>query len=287
VDEVRVLRLLWRGEEHPSARTGLTVGRIVRAGVDVADGAGLEALSMRRVAERLGVGAMSLYTYVPGRQELLLLMVDEVYGELSDPATGRPDGARDDSGTHGPGAGAQEAGTGAAGTGGAAAWREGLVRMADDHWRLYERHPWLLDVPVSRPLLGPHVMGTYERELRLVDGLGLDELEMNATIELIQEHVAGAARRLRAIRQDAAQSGITDDEWWYRIVPTLTQVLAGHDFPLSARVGEAIGAPHLDTSYLMRFGLERILDGLETRIGRAREGAPASPPPPPPPADCS
>lgn len=252
VDETQVLRLLWRGEERPSARSGLTVGRVVRAGIDLADDAGLDALSMRRVAERLGVGAMSLYTYVPGKQELVLLMVDEVHGEL--PADDRRHDPADT----------------------AAGWREGLTRLADDHWRLYQRHPWLLDVPVSRPVVGPHAMDRYERALAIVDGLGLDELEMDATVELIQEHVAGAARRLRGIRQDADASGLTDDEWWYRIVPTLTQVLAGRDYPLSARVGEAVGAPHLDTSYLLGFGLTRILDGLEAHISRV-SGARAEP----------
>jgi AcrR family transcriptional regulator len=255
IDEVRVLRLLWRGEERPSARSGLTVGGIVGAGVELADDAGLEALSMRRVAERLGVGAMSLYTYVPGKQELVVLMVDEVYGEL---VVGDGDGGGDVTG-----------------------WRDGLTRMADDYWRLYERHTWLLDVPVSRPLAGPNMSDRYEHDLALVDGLGLDELEMNATVELIQEHVAGAAQRLRGIRQDAAASGVTDDEWWYSIVPTLTQVLAGRDYPLSARVGEAIGAPHLDTSYLLRFGLDRILDGLEARVTRRAAAPPPSSPPNP------
>lgn len=249
MDDVRVLRLLWRGEERPSARSGLTVGRIVRAGIELADESGLEALSMRRVADRLGVGAMSLYTYVPGKQELVLLMFDEVYGELRTGDTPITD------------------------------WRDALTRMADDHWRLYERHNWLLDVPLSRPVIGPNVTDRYEYELAIVDGLGLDELEMNATIELIQEHVAGAARRLRSIRQDTAASGMTDDEWWYRIVPTLTHVLADRHLPLTARVGEAIGAPHMDTSYLLQYGLTRILDGLEAHIARRAEGAPPAPSP--------
>jgi AcrR family transcriptional regulator len=239
VDDAQVLRLLWRRDERPSARSGLTVGRIVRAGVEIADEAGLEALSMRRVAERLGVGAMSLYTYVPGKQELVVLMVEEVYGELR----------TDDDGS-------------------ATGWREGLARMADEYWQLYQRHAWLLDVPASRPVAGPNVMDRYESDLALVDGLGLDELEMDATIELIHEHVAGAARRLRGIRQDADASGLTDDEWWYGVVPTLTQVLADRHYPLSARVGETIGAPHLDTSYLLQFGLTRILDGLDAHISR-------------------
>ena len=232
VDDARLLRLLWRGSEEPSARTGLTVGRVVAAGVAIADEAGLDALSMRAVAERLGVGAMSLYTYVPGKQELVLLMVDEVLGELGDDID------------HGAG------------------WRERLTRMAEDHWQLYQRHPWLLDVPITRPATGPNAMELYEWQLSLVDGLGLDELEMDAAIELISDHVANAARRLRDIRADAEASGMSDDEWWYSVLPTLRQVLADRDYPLSSRVGETIGAPHLDTSYLLRFGLERILDGI-------------------------
>lgn len=240
-DDVHVLRLLWRGEEQPAARSGLTVGRIVRAGIEVADEAGLDSLTMRRVAEQLGVGAMSLYTYVPGKQELVHLMFDEVCGELlagDDPPAG-PSG-----------------------------WREGLIRMADEHWQLYQRHPWLLDVPVSRPVNGPNVMDLYERELAIVDGIGLDELEMDATIELIHQHVVGAAERWRGIRRDAAASGMTDDEWWYHLVPMLTNVLADRHYPLSERVGTAIGAPHLDTSYLLHFGLSRILDGIEALVAQ-------------------
>jgi AcrR family transcriptional regulator len=84
LDDAALLQLLWRGEEQPSPRSGLTVGKIVRAGIELADAAGLEALTMRRVAEQLGVGTMSLYTYVPGKGELLDLMVDRVYGERAD-----------------------------------------------------------------------------------------------------------------------------------------------------------------------------------------------------------
>lgn len=89
---------------------------------------------------------------------------------------------------------------------------------------------------------------------------------MNAVIELVGEHVAGAARRLRGIRRDADDSGLSDDEWWFAVLPTLTQVLADRSYPLSGRVGEAVGAPHLETSYLLRFGLDRILDGIEALI---------------------
>lgn len=249
IDDAALLRLLWRGDERPSARSGLTASRIVTAGVELADADGsLDRLSMRRVADELGVGAMSLYTYVPGRRELALLMLDQVYGELPDDIPG--DG-----------------------------WRARLIAMAEQHWDLYQRHPWVHDLPPTRSALGPSVMDRYELELSLVDGLGLDELEMNAVIELVQSHVGGASERLRGIRLDTDESGLSDDEWWYSVLPTLTQVLADGEYPLSARVGTAIGAPHLDTEYLLRFGLDRILDGLAVLLEeRSDAGSDTDPP---------
>ncbi len=240
IDDPALLRLLWQVDEEPSTRSGLTTDAVVEAGVALADERGLDGLTMRAVAERLGVGTMSLYTYVPGKEELVLLMQHRAIGELL------------------PGARVE-------------GWRAGLRTMAEEHWGLYMRHPWLLDVPLRRPALGPNHLDRYEHELRIVDGIGLTDHEMNAAIELVQGHVAGAAKRLRSIRSDADASGMSDDEWWYSVLPTLTQVLADRDYPVSGRVGQAIGAPHLDTSYLLEFGLERILDGLEA-LAESRRG---------------
>lgn len=63
----------------------LTIDTVVQAGLAVAAADGLDALTMRRVAKQIGVGAMSLYTYVPGRAELIDLMIDRAYAELSLP----------------------------------------------------------------------------------------------------------------------------------------------------------------------------------------------------------
>ena len=69
------------GSRGPKRRTDLD--SVVRAAIELADAEGLDAVSMRRVAERLGIGTMSLYTYVPGKGELLDLMLDTVYGQRS------------------------------------------------------------------------------------------------------------------------------------------------------------------------------------------------------------
>lgn len=241
-DDARLLALLWRRDDPPSPRSGLSVRRIVDAGVALADAAGLDALSMRALAKGVGAGAMSLYTYVPGKRELLALMVDHVVGALPSPVLDR-------------------------------GWRVGLESIAEADWQQYQRHAWLLDVPLTRPAIGPNVMQRYEEELAVVDGIGLDDLEMNAVIELVHDHVANAARRARDIQRDATASGLSDDEWWHGIVATLGRATEGREYPLSDRVGTAIGAPHLDTSYLLAFGLGRILDGVETLVGQRRRAS--------------
>src|ERR1700754_3557298 len=83
----RSLELLWRRQQPPTRgpKQRLDLDEIVRAAIEVADADGLSALSMRKVAERLGVGTMSLYTYVPGKAELVDVMLDTVCGEVGMP----------------------------------------------------------------------------------------------------------------------------------------------------------------------------------------------------------
>ncbi|MBB4929749.1 AcrR family transcriptional regulator [Lipingzhangella halophila] len=242
-DHRRVFALLWRAADDPSPRSGLTVGGIVDAAVELADESGLGGVSMRRIAERLGVGTMSLYTYVSSKAELVPVMLDSMYGELAQIA-------------------APEKG-----------WRARLESLAHGYWDLFHRHPWMLEVPVSRPLPGPNTVDRQEAEFEIVDGIGLDELEMNSVLELVRNHTGSAARHTMEIARDAERSGVSDDQWWYAVEPLFTSYLAGRYLPLTARVGEAIGAPHSDPRREFEFGLARILDGLEDLVvSRSRSG---------------
>ncbi|RKF24929.1 TetR/AcrR family transcriptional regulator [Micromonospora globbae] len=246
-DPARSLALLWRTREPASrrGRTDLTVDRIVRAAVEVADTEGLAALSMRRVAERLGVGTMSLYTHVPGKGELLDLMLDTVYGETL--ATDLPDGG----------------------------WRARLEHLARESWTLYVRHPWLLQVATTRPPLGPNLIARYERELRAVDGIGLTDLEMDAVVTLLGGFVHGAVRGAVEQAQAAERTGMTEEQWWRAHAPYLEKVMDARRFPLAARVGAAAGEEYQaasDPARAFEFGLARILDGIEVLI-RGRDAA--------------
>lgn len=243
-DPARSLALLWRTRERASrkGRPDLSVDRIVRTAIAIADTEGLPALSMRRVAETLGVGAMSLYTHVPGKAELLDVMLDTVTGE-----TVHPDDTTD--------------------------WRERLRRIAHANWNLYLRHPWLLQVATTRPPLGPHVIAKYEHELRAVDGIGLTDLEMDAVVALVNGYVHGAVRPAVEAARATERTGMTEQQWWQAHAPYLERALDPRRFPLAVRVGATAGQEYqaaTDPHRAFEFGLERILDGVDALV-RHRE----------------
>ncbi|MQA01187.1 MAG: TetR family transcriptional regulator [Streptosporangiales bacterium] len=240
-DPARSLALLWgteeRGRRGPKGR--VTVAAIVRAAVDLADREGLGALSMRKIATEVGVGTMSLYTYLPGKAELLDLMLDAVYAE-----TAKPDDP-------------------------AAGWRARLEQVARENWALYRRHPWMLQVATPRPVLGPNLMAKYEHELRAVADSGLDDLEMDAVVALVADLVQAAARRAVQAREVRARTGMTDEEWWQTRAPFLDTVVRADEYPLASRVGAAVGEAHGsagDPEQLFEFGLRRVLDGIEVLL---------------------
>ncbi|GAA2376224.1 TetR/AcrR family transcriptional regulator [Dactylosporangium salmoneum] len=244
-DPRRSIELLWGRVSTPSARRGprpkFTVPGIVAVAVALADTEGLAAVSMRRVAEQLGVTAMSLYTYVPSKAELIDVMVDAVAGE-----------AVQNSYT-GPG------------------WRERLAEVARDNWELYRRHPWLLQVASSRPVLGPNTIAKYDFELRAFENTGIGDLERDQLLSLVLDYVTGAARAAVLADQAEQRTGRSDAEWWAAYAPLLSEVLDPARFPTAARIGQAAGEEYGagDPQRAFAFGLQRVLDGIALFVDRA------------------
>ena len=254
-DPARSLPLLWRDQKRPTRgpRPGLSVGQIVAAAIELADAEGLEALSMRRVAERLGVGTMSLYTYVPGKAELLDVMLDTVLAEEA-----RPDEA-------------------------AGGWRAGLERRAREDWALYHRHPWILQITPSRSLLGPNETDLFEATMRVVEGIGLSGTEMVLVTSLIAEYTRGAAQTAVGAAQAERRTGVSDEEWWKAREPLFDKYFDPARYPTLTRVAQsgAFEQPASDDQYTVavarksfEFGLLRVLDGIEAFINaRSRPSA--------------
>lgn len=239
------LRLLWRHVVPPddaAPRRGrppkVSVDEVVDAAIEMADADGLASLSMRALADKVGVGVMSLYTYVASRDDLVVLMVDQVHGRLPVPPM-------------------------------AGDLRARLTLVADDVLALHRAHPWLLDVAGVRAWLGPHVGDRYEWQLSAVEGVGLDDIEMDQTITLVGGFAATIARAEHAVRRTERESGMTDAEWWEDNVEALTEVMAHRDYPLAGRVGSAAGEAYqagTDPRRELEFGLARILDGIEALL---------------------
>lgn len=237
------VELLWReGDGEP--RPGLSLSRIVRAAIELADAEGLEGLSMRKVAERLGFTTMSLYRHVPGRDHLLDLMRDAVIGL---PGTIRPEGA-----VPGP-------------TGEAGGWRARLEACAREGWELRKRHPWVAEVRGTRRVPGPNAVAHYEYMLSAVSGTGLTPAEILAVVGLVARFVDSEAVRLAEVARTERLSGVSEEEWW----GARDTLYARLDrYPTLSHLWEAGGYDEPEDPF--EFGLRRVLDGIEVLVQERR-----------------
>ncbi|MFE0927643.1 TetR/AcrR family transcriptional regulator [Streptomyces mutabilis] len=236
----RTLELLWDTGRRPSRgpKPGLTLERIVEAAVEVADRDGLGAVSMRRIATELGTGTMSLYRYVPGKAELIDLMLDRVQ---------RPSEDADDLGD--------------------GDWRSALEALGHATLALYRRHTWLLEVNQSRPVLGPAALDGMEKVLARIRPMGLTDPELVSTIVMIDGYVVGAARTQVYQEEAERTSGMTDAQFWRAQEPALVKAMTSGRYPVLASLSEDAFGTGFDH---FGFGLRRILDGLEVLVAARR-----------------
>jgi AcrR family transcriptional regulator len=239
----------WGLRERPSRgpKPGLSLERIVGAGIDVAVAEGIEAVSMSRVAKELGSSAMSLYRYVAAKDELLALMVDAALGPTTEaPAEGE-------------------------------GWRAGLERWAWTYHDALRRHPWVLRLPISGPPVMPNQVRWLEDGLSALRDTGLSEPEKLSVILLVSGFVRNEATLAADIAAAAAASGVQVMPAWAQLLERVTDA---ERFPaLHAALGSEAFASDDEPDDEFVFGLERVLDGVEalvatrsrpTSAGRAR-----------------
>lgn len=226
------VRLLWGPPVKPARgpKRGLTLEGIAGAGVVLADAEGLAGVSMQGVAGRLAVTKMALYRYVPGKAELVSLMVEAA---MPDPSVldGRPAGE---------------------------GWRERLAVWARELLAGFRAHPWLLEATVGARVMGPVEVGWMERALAALDGCGLTGAEAIDAVVLVSGHVRGIAEQERAMA-----GGAVGEEPDAQLTSVLGEVMRvhGEKYPaLGAALASVAEAGGQDQA--LDFGLERILDGL-------------------------
>ena len=235
-----MVELLWN-PPAPSTRgpkQRLTLELVVEEAMGLATESGVEGLSMRSLAQRLGVGAMSLYTYVPGREELFELMIDRAWATraCADPA--RP-------------------------------WREQLEFHAREAWAMYERHPWMIQANLWRMPLGPHVLDIQEDLYRATRQTGLSASDVVRVASLMESFVFGAARAQITDRVQAAQTGVSTDDYWDSRSSFWSTFYTPERFPSMTALWEAGAFDDGSLEDPLGFGLQRLLDGIELLVGRS------------------
>ncbi|MEV6033398.1 TetR/AcrR family transcriptional regulator [Nonomuraea sp. NPDC052116] len=229
---------LWARLERPAPapRQTLSPHRIATAAVGVADAEGLDAITMRRLATELGVAPMAAYRYVSGKDELLELMADHVYGELELP-------------------------------GETAGWRETLREIAVRTRELVLKHLWLAQLPPSALLaVTPNRLAVAERSLRAVDGLDLDadtKLAVVNTVGSFTQGVTGAEIAMRRLM--AGQGWSSEQQVYLSMAPQLTYLLDTGRYPgFRQYIYEGRHKDRPDWQF--ETGLEYVLDGIAARL---------------------
>ena len=235
---VRVERSLERRQE------------VVDAAVRIADRDGLDRVSMRNLADELGVGTMTLYTYVADKDELLDLMLDEVSRHMLVPEP-LP-----------------------------TSWREALRAIAIRTRDAVEHHPWVLDAGARRPRQRINTMRHVEQSLAAVAPLGLDREVAGTILTAVDDYTVGHSYRKRtrqkmrrAFRAAVARGGPGGD-------PAVEEAIEAGELPLLAKAFRSRRArrPVLPPDPDFERGLDWLLDGIEASVAAADQSraSPAS-----------
>ena len=243
------MELLWRSEvvepapSSPGPKPRLEIDDVVAAAIAVADANPSVGLSMRVVAEQLGVTAMALYGYVPNKGSLVALAYDAIHAEMS---------------AHEPGDGD---------------WREQAIAWAEDLVALFVRHAWALRVSYARPVLGPNEQRVLESLVGALRTTDQDPDRLRRVVGLLFYAVRGTALTIAEGREAEEASGVTEGDWWRTTSAALDENVPdfADRFPNTTWLfSQQPDLPASDAGYVeqqsmvnLRTGLGILLDGVE------------------------
>ncbi|CAM3860158.1 GntR family transcriptional regulator [Nocardiopsis rhodophaea] len=212
--------------------------RVVGVAMEIADAEGLSALSMRGVASRLGVAAMTPYRYVNSKDDLMLLMADAAFGEETYP---------------------HDAPTG---------WRPRLEQYARSIWGAHQRHPWLAHInPLRRPEALPHLFSHTEQVLSALENHHLPVVTRVNINVVLYSFVQGLAVHLERQAQAEEATGLSSQEWSVVQTPALEALASANEYPaLSRALAELSEGYDLDLDTIFELGLSALLDGFAHMI---------------------
>ncbi|MGI5490011.1 TetR/AcrR family transcriptional regulator [Microtetraspora malaysiensis] len=217
----------------------LTVERIVRAGIAIADAEGLDALSMRRVAMDLGASTMALYRHVSSKDDLVALMVEAAMTDVP-----LPDSAPRD-------------------------WRHGLERAAYRDWDLYHRHPWILPrvMVTTRAHFSPALAADSESAFSAFDGLDLEPADAFRYMFMFASYVQGVALTYVSDVEAERQAEVAMKQGTKASDHAQNPLFEPGVYPRLAPAMRA-GADPWDLDALFASGLAGVLDGIAADLAR-------------------
>jgi AcrR family transcriptional regulator len=214
----------------------------VRAAIELLDEKGLDGLSMRRLGSRLAAGATSAYWHVATKDELLELALDEVMGEIEVPEAGAADWRT-----------------------AAAAWAHGLRAMI-------LRHPWVTGLFGVRPAVGPNAMRMSDRVIGVLTAAGFSGMQVAYASSLLMSHAIGSATTEAAWRRSIAPSGKTANEVVDEMRPYIDELASRYpNYGAWWRENNAVNIDDIQDDNF-DFGVERLLDGLQSWLDRRDAG---------------
>jgi AcrR family transcriptional regulator len=238
--------LIWERPEPPARQAPAPLSRpaIVAAAIAVADADGLRAVTFRKLAAVLDAGPMRLYGYLASKDELLDLMVDEVYGEIA--ADGRGPGTGD--------------------------WRAVLRSQAHRVRRAALRHEWFAELLAGRPAMGPRALTFLEESYAAFDGAaGFGDIDaIMAAVATFKAYVIGAISGEIAERRAERATGMDERQWQAASGPYMMRMLATGRYPALARIVRDATHPGPDVTF--GTGLDSVLEGI-ARTGDLRDTA--------------
>jgi AcrR family transcriptional regulator len=207
-------------------RPALSRERVLAAGMTLADGIGIEALSMRRLGEALGVEAMSLYNHVPGKDALLDGMVDAVFAEIELPSA---DGG----------------------------WRTAMRTRAISVRAALRRHRWAISLMQSRTAPGPSTLAHHDAVIGVLRAGGFTVAQTAHALSLLDSYIYGFAL------QEAALPFRTPEET-AEVAQGIFDGLPADRYPHFVELAtQHVLQPGYDYGDEFEFGLDLVLDGLE------------------------
>jgi AcrR family transcriptional regulator len=216
-----------RPETGAGPRIPLTRDRVLQAAVALADETGIDALTMRRLGERLGVEAMSLYNHVANKDDLLSGMADTVLGEV--------ELSTED-----------------------VEWRTAMRRRAGSVREMLVRHPWAAILVGALPHPGPATLRYIDSVLGSLISAGFSADMASRAFWVLDSYVYGFARQQSNVQLQLAADPTS---------PQATQDLPAETYPHLVEVAVSFASgPGWNVESEFEFGLAMILDGLERHM---------------------